>query len=730
MKRIFTLAVLTAAAFSTCWAQVVTPTVGERYQILNASGGCALTNSNNSCIMNTPDVTDPNQMWVFETASDAGYYYMKNASNNSYLYQTWSATYWWDKWDMGFSTSLPSNLPAGEYQLSSLSSGNVGIYLKSNSAYLGADGNTAGTPIYGDKQPSNNGEWQLNLLTVDQLTAARTTVINNIRAYETSDLSSYTGLANELESAITQYNTTCTTLDEVLTSITNLKTAWNNMKQFVTSDIAAYNLWKTKCTTLISRTDYPGKSAFQTTYDANSNPSAMSSTEIQTACDNLNAAIKTYMKSQVGTPDAPADYTCYIQHPWFCNDLNTPLSSSDADIAAAGLSANVLNSDGWTNVSSLSTGYSDQPVMQEEKTYYSNNRTVYNFWEKFSQGSLAIKQDLTGLPIGFYTVSCDLWSSAIDIAGQHVYSSNTWQEHGDGPAITVSDSWQTSDNAVNGRYYVPDGNLTIGSWCQFGINTSVYDVGSYCTTNFQLKYYGNILDLNEAKDYTPVAITSCGAQLKRTFTAGNWSTLCVPFSVANADIATVFGTNAQVANFTGVTLDDNNNITLNFSTTNAAITANTPCLIKLAQTADKYDVPATAFTATAPADVTFESTANSSNQKVTAVMKGTYSKIATLPTDGTAYIINGNKFYQVNSDVSLKPFRAYFTLATAAASVKALNVSVDGEATAVTGINADETPAAGNIYNLSGQQIRHNATNAASLPKGVYIKNGKKFVVK
>jgi hypothetical protein len=726
MKRIFTLAVLMAAAFSTCWAQV-TPTLGVGYQILNANGGLALTNSNNSCILNTVDKTDPNQMWVFETASDAGYYYLKNSGNDDYLYRS---TVWNNWWSMLPSSSTPDM--QGEYQIQSIqSSENVNLYIKGSNTYLGANTVTAGSEVRGDQPTTGNASWQLNPLTVDELTAVRTTIINNMRTYETNNLGSFTGLTNELENDITQYNTTCTTAADVMATIAGLKTAMNTVSNAYPYAKSLKEL-KDKCKRLIDLTAYSGLTAFTTAYNAIGDPTTMtSSSDITTELNNLTEALRTYIQSQPASVDAPADYTPYIQHPWFCNEANTPKSNSDDDIAAAGLSASVSNGDGWIDNSSV-WGHFNGWYSKREFSYDAN-RTKFSCWSfGLSQWcSLSVQQNLADLPNGFYTLSCDMRTGADAITNQHGYATSSINSINT-PYLNTGDTWQTLSTADNGKVYVSDGKLSIGSTSNPNTNndqTFTYN-GWYLVTNFQLKYYGNILDLNEAKDYTPLAITSCGAQLKRAFTAGNWSTLCVPFSVANADIATVFGTNAQVANFTGVTLDDNNNITLNFSTTNAAITANTPCLIKLAQTADKYDVPATAFTATAPADVTFESTANSSNQKVTAVMKGTYSKIATLPTDGTAYIINGNKFYQVNSDVSLKPFRAYFTLATAAASVKALNVSVDGETTAVTGINADETPVAGNIYNLGGQQVRHNATNAASLPKGVYIKNGKKFVVK
>jgi hypothetical protein len=707
---------------------IARPILGAHYQIMNMDG-YALAAANNQGQTKTPDTTDNNQTWTFEPAQDNGYYYLKNVGTNSY-YMYWP-TQPWDNWDMAISSTLPTDLTHAEFAIDDLGDlTHVGLKVKAVGLYMGIDEVKDGAVVWANSGLEKHGQWQLNFLSVDA--SALTNLISQVRSYETNTLTGYDGLKTELEDAITYYNTTSTATADLVTSIQGITDVWNKVKNALPYvNNTTLSLWISKCQKLIERTAYPGIGVFQAIYNAFGNPSSMTDSEILNASATLGAAVKSYMKSQIGTPDAPADYSCYIQHPWFCNDENTPLSSSDEDIAAAGLSANVLNAEGWSNNSAITDRYSNVSKSDEEKPYYINNRTAYNFWEQYGQYHFAMNQNLTNLPKGFYTVSCDINSPSADVGGQHVYSSNAWQAHGDGPSITVGDSWQTSDNAVNGRYYVPDGNLGIGFWCD--INTSLgNNSGSCAITNFQLKYYGNILDLNEAKDYAPVGVSSCEAQLRRTFVADHWSTFCVPFSLSTTDIAKVFGTGTQVANFTGVSLADNGNITLNFSTTDAAIVANAPCLVRLPQTADKYLVPTTTYTASAPQDLSFASTANSASKQVTAIMKGTYSKIAALPTDGTAYIISANKFYQVNSTVSLKPFRAYFVLTTADASstAKALNVNIDGETTAVLDIDALDTPQTGNIYDLSGRLVRSHATSTDHLPKGIYIMDGKKFVVK
>jgi hypothetical protein len=235
--------------------------------------------------------------------------------------------------------------------------------------------------------------------------------------------------------------------------------------------------------------------------------------------------------------------------------------------------------------------------------------------------------------------------------------------------------------------------------------------------------------LDESKDYTPSAATA-NVSFVRTFVANKWATLCVPFNVANSDIATVFGTSAQVANYTGVTLEDNGNVSLLFSTQNAQIEANKPCLIKVVSTAASYTAQNVTLTTDAAGTLSFTSKDTKGNS-VTATMTGSYAKIEKLPSDGKAYVINDDKFYLVNSNVSLKPFHAYFSLdKSTASSVKALNVNIDGISTAVEGISADANDAPMDVYNLNGQLVRRNATSLSGLSKGVYIVKGMKKAVK
>ncbi|MBQ7423712.1 MAG: discoidin domain-containing protein [Prevotella sp.] len=77
-------------------------------------------------------------------------------------------------------------------------------------------------------------------------------------------------------------------------------------------------------------------------------------------------------------------------------------------------------------------------------------------------------------------------------------------------------------------------------------------------------------------------------------------------------------------------------------------------------------------------------------------------------------------------NANIRPFRAYLTVPSGDAKI---NVLID-DATGIHSASADMLNALFNIYSIDGKVVRHNADTAVDLPKGVYIINGKKVVVK
>lgn len=119
---------------------------------------------------------------------------------------------------------------------------------------------------------------------------------------------------------------------------------------------------------------------------------------------------------------------------------------------------------------------------------------------------------------------------------------------------------------------------------------------------------------------------------------------------------------------------------------------------------------------------------------------GTYEKRVLESTDDEVYyIFYDDKFYRVDTNVTVNPFRAYVklpaTAVSAAKQVMTLSIADGDDATGVAGISADVKPGSDNVsvYSADGRLLRSNvplSQATCGMPKGVYIVNGKKITVR
>ncbi len=228
-------------------------------------------------------------------------------------------------------------------------------------------------------------------------------------------------------------------------------------------------------------------------------------------------------------------------------------------------------------------------------------------------------------------------------------------------------------------------------------------------SNVEVKRYAPALDEDVA--YTPVACDGVNVTLKRTFKADTWSTFVVPFDIDNATLTAQFGDDVQVSTISA----DNSGVTFSPMHT-PAITANEPVLIKVSNTANSYTFENVNIVAATP-----------TKELATGVsIVGNYSGSIAIPatTDANAsyYYIASNKLKKSTGTQTIKGFRAYFSVAAdAPAGIKAFFEGGD-IATGISGIEA-ENVSNGAIYNLAGQRVE-------KAPKGIFIINGKKVLVK
>ena len=105
-------------------------------------------------------------------------------------------------------------------------------------------------------------------------------------------------------------------------------------------------------------------------------------------------------------------------------------------------------------------------------------------------------------------------------------------------------------------------------------------------------------------------------------------------------------------------------------------------------------------------------------------MVGIYEP-TTLYAGDTSVLFLGenNTLYYPNVTNELKGFRAYFQTMDS----QPANIFVDGVMTNITTATIDGESSDGPIYNIGGQMV---STSKGKLPKGVYVKSGKKMVIR
>lgn len=90
--------------------------------------------------------------------------------------------------------------------------------------------------------------------------------------------------------------------------------------------------------------------------------------------------------------------------------------------------------------------------------------------------------------------------------------------------------------------------------------------------------------------------------------------------------------------------------------------------------------------------------------------------------------------YEADKKYGIRGFSGWFHKIANNASVKEFSIGLfsDNDTTPIEMIKPEELDAgvAGNVYSMSGVLMKANATDLDNLPKGIYIVNGKKYIVK
>lgn len=207
--------------------------------------------------------------------------------------------------------------------------------------------------------------------------------------------------------------------------------------------------------------------------------------------------------------------------------------------------------------------------------------------------------------------------------------------------------------------------------------------------------------------------------LKRSMVENEWNTICLPFNVTTEQAKTAFGDGVKIAELNANSTGN----TLSFTTVDA-MKASVPYLIMptIAAPAEGYKFEGVEIKAAAVTPTKVETSGN-------LYFKGIYNMMDVTTDASSGYYAaflgaNNTIFKAKNDGGKMKGFRAYFAIPNSVAT-SALRVTVNGTTTSIKNINSEVVESNAPVYNLQGQRVDGN-----NLTPGIYVKAGKKFVVR
>ena len=223
--------------------------------------------------------------------------------------------------------------------------------------------------------------------------------------------------------------------------------------------------------------------------------------------------------------------------------------------------------------------------------------------------------------------------------------------------------------------------------------------------------------------------TGIDVRVKRTIKANQWSTICLPFAMTEAQVKAAFGDDVKVGDFTGCEVDDSTgDIKVNFSN-ETVMEANHPYIIKVSSTineflADEVDVALVANPVVLKDKMTIGEGRFAQTYYNSFV--GTYVAETEIPN--YALFISDNQFWFSTGKTKMKAFRAYFDLASSGAQYNTesarMVIAFEEETTGLDAIENRNLDASEYSYDLLGRREPVQPTNR------VIIKNGKKVIIK
>lgn len=230
------------------------------------------------------------------------------------------------------------------------------------------------------------------------------------------------------------------------------------------------------------------------------------------------------------------------------------------------------------------------------------------------------------------------------------------------------------------------------------------------------------ISFSESEENTIETKSDVNISLNRKLVKGAWNTICLPFDVSAAQAKSAFGADVRIA---ALNAESKGNTLIFDNKTAEGIKAAVPYLIMPSEVKadNQYEFYNVSIK---PENVTPAAAVSTSDG---FVFKGIHNKVDITqdinnPKSYAAFLGANNTLFKAKANSITKGFRAYFAIPNSTAT-SALRVVVDGNATSIKNINCGVVESDDAVYNLQGQRV-----DARSLMPGLYIKAGKKFVVR
>lgn len=461
------------------------------------------------------------------------------------------------------------------------------------------------------------------------------------------------------------------------------------------------------------------------------------------------AAVKAILNPQFSTPgDLSLDFSAMI-----INDSDFKIGASNANYIKMPNGLKDLAADAFKDSYYLSAiGWSPNlKTIGQEAFFETNFKTITVPEGVTSIGPGAFARcgslDTVTLPTSLKEVG------ALILEGTHVKAIHSHNPTAPTALGDICDNtgWDTSKGEFNFYgdcvlYIKPDSEtfnsyLNSPIWCKFFISGSAKICLHTYDTNRPLVEDVQKLTVNQTNVHSEIGaiigdferIFHVNTVYFRDMTTLKWYTIMLPFDVETNIVKSVFGEGTKIMGYSGI-----HDYTLCFEEATDKIEANVPYLIKPGNTESDYEFDGSTISYSKISESTTEFSAlgaNTSYNQYDSEFVGTYCN-KQIPV--YAYYLKSDKFYYMPSENTKKGWKAY-------GGVVMINASaVEGGSVAARpsanyfGINIDDMPTGidaptsvaigtqsldGPIYTLSGQQVKNPG-------KGIYIRNGKKYLIK